>query len=166
MSKARRPGSMFTTAAAAAAIFAVLLVVLLIKLASSGSVKSQLGSQTFLAGRATLYAPQIAAQGPFLLPDLVGSNRPLYLQHLGPDPKLGWVAIQAIPPGGLRTCVVQWRPDTHTFRNPCGAEVYPPDGTGLIRYPAVVLPSGRINVDLRTALASDTTITTGTEPPK
>jgi hypothetical protein len=140
----------FITVAAAGVIGAILLVVLLVTLASSGSVKSQLGSATFLAGRTRELAPLVSAQGPILLPDLLGRDRPLYLQHLGADPKQGWVAIQATLPGS--TCVVRWQ--SGAFHDPCTGATYPPDGTGLVRYPATVLPSDRINVDLRTPLAT------------
>jgi hypothetical protein len=156
---------MFATTAAVGLIAAVLFVVFLVKLASSGSVKSQLGSSTFLALRARDYAPQIDAQGPLLFADLLGKSRPVYLQHLGPDYKAGWVAIQATIPGEPTRCVVTWRPADHLFHDGCGPTTYPPDGAGLVRYPATVLPSGRINVDLRHPLPSSTTITTGTTPP-
>jgi hypothetical protein len=143
----KRRGTTFVTTAAIALIVAVLVVVLLVELSSSGSVKSQLGSQTFLVGRARTFAPLIAKQGPLLLPDLLGKDRPIYLQHLGTDSKVGWYAIQATR--GTK-CVVTWSSDS--FHDPCTGAVFPPDGTGLVRYPVTVLPSDRINVDLRTPL--------------
>jgi hypothetical protein len=156
---------MFATTAVVVVIGAILLVAALVQLASSGTVKNQLGSSTFLAGRARDYAPQIEAQGPLLFSDLLGSNRPVYLQHLGADPKVGWVAIQATVPGHPPTCVLTWNQSDHRFRDPCRPDTYPADGTGLVRYPATVLPSGRIDVDLRHPLPAATTITTGTAPP-
>ena len=153
---------MFATTAVVIVIAAILAVVALVKLASSGTVKNQLGAPTFLAGRARDYAPQVDAQGPILFNDLLGKGRPVYLQHLGPDPKLGWVAIQAIVPGQPARCVLKW---DHGFKNPCSSDAYPADGAGLVRYPATVLPSGRIDVDLRQPLPASTTITTGTAPP-
>jgi hypothetical protein len=146
----KRRGTTFVTTAAITLIVVVLLVVLLIELASSGSVKNQLGDKTFLAGNARDFAPQIAAQGPLLLPDLLGQDRPLYLQHLGSNFKTDWVAIQATLPGEATKCVIQWR--AGAFHDPCTSITYPADGTGLIRYPVTVLPSNRINVDLRTPL--------------
>ena len=154
---------MFTTTALVLVIAAVLVVFGLIELSSSGSVKTHLGESTFLAGRARDYAPQVDAQGPILFADALGHGRPVYLQHLGPDPKLGWVAVQATLPGQPTTCVLRW--DKPTFRDPCGTDTYPADGTGLVRYPATVLPSGRIDIDLRHPLPASTTITTGTAPP-
>ncbi len=154
---------MFATTALVVVIAAVLAVFGLIELASSGSVQTHLGASTFLAGRARDYAPQIDAQGPLLFPDALGHGRPVFLQHLGPDPKLGWVAVQATIPGQPSTCVLRW--EKPVFRNPCGTDTYPGDGAGLVRYSATVLPSGRINIDLRQPLPASTTITTGTAPP-
>lgn len=156
---------MFATTAVVIVIAAILLVVALIELASNGSVKSQLGSATYISGRARDFAPLVDTQGPILLPDLLGRSRPVYLQHLGPDVKLGWVAIQATVPGKPPTCVVKWTQADHLFHDPCGPDTYPPDGSGLVRYPATVLPSGRIEIDLRHPLPADTTVTTGTTPP-
>jgi hypothetical protein len=85
----RQVGVKFTTGAALAVVFMVILGISLIELARSGTVKSQLGSSTFLAGRADDYAPLVGTQGPILLPDPQGHDRNVYLQHLGPDPKLG-----------------------------------------------------------------------------
>jgi len=166
----RRPGrgTTFATSAAVAVILVALFVVFVVELASNGTVKNQLGEQTFVAGRATDYAPQVTSQGPILLPDLLGKARPVFLQHLGPDPKLGWVVIKAaVPrgPGGPDTCVLGWNQRERRFHDPCTAATYPADGTGLVRYPAVVKPSGRIEVDLRAPLAGEVTVTTGTTPP-
>jgi hypothetical protein len=150
----RRRGTTFATTAALVAILSVLFVAFLVKLASSGSVKSQLGSATYIAGYATDYAPSIADKGPLLLPDLLGQNRPLYLQHVDPDAKKGWIAIQATVPGDPARCVIQWHQDDHLFHDPCTGRTYPADGTGLVRFKTTVLPSDRIEIDLRAPLTS------------
>jgi len=160
----RRRGTAFVTVAALGAIAAAIVAVSLIELSSNGKVKSQLGSPTFLAGRAQDYAPLVTRDGPILLPDPLGKSRNVYLQHLGPDPSLGWVTILAVPPGEVDRCVVIWDQSTHLFRDPCTGRTYPADGNGLVRYPTTVLPSRRIQVDLRTALPSTYTVTTGTVP--
>lgn len=157
----RRRGTSFATTAAVGAILAVLFVAFVVKLASSGSVKSQLGEPTFLAGRARDYAPQIAAQGPLLFNDLGGGSRQVFLQHLGEDRAQGWVAIKAHVDGEARGCVLAWHQADHRFADPCTATTYPADGHGLLRYPVSVRPSDRLDVDLRTPLAPDATITTG-----
>jgi hypothetical protein len=161
----RRGSAGLLTGAVTAVIVAVIIGITLIELASNGSVKNQLGSAVFIAGRAHDLAPQVVKGGPIGLPPLLEKSRPIYLQHLGPDEKKGWVAIQALIPGELPRCVLRWDPATRRFRDPCTGADYPEDGSGLIRYPAVVLPSDRIQVDLRTALPAETTITTGTAPP-
>jgi hypothetical protein len=153
------------TVAATAAIAAVVLAVTLVELSSSGSVKSQLGSPTFLAGYSRTYAPQVAQYGPILLPDPYGKNRSIFLQHLGPDRKLGWVAIQAVPPSEAPRCVLRWDQAAKVFQDGCAHTTWPADGTGLIRYPVTVLASDRIRIDLRTALPASATVTTGTAPP-
>ena len=161
----RRGGVGLLTGSIVAVLVAIAIGVTLVELANSGTVKSHLGSPVFLAGRARDLAPQVAKGGPIGLPPLLGSTRPIYLQHLGPDEKKGWVAIQALLPGAGSHCVLQWAAATSTFRDPCTGATYPADGTGLVRYPAVVLPSDRIQVDLRTPLPAGTTVTTGTAPP-
>ena len=161
----RRSGVGVLTASIAAVAFAVAIGALLLLLASNGTVKSQLGAPVFLAGRARDLAPQVAKGGPIGLPPLSGRSRPIYLQHLGPDEKLGWVAVQALVPGEAGTCVLRWDAAANVFRDPCTGTAYPADGTGLVRYPATVLPSDRVQVDLRTPLPAATTVTTGTAPP-
>jgi hypothetical protein len=161
----RRNGTAFITVAALGVVVAVIVAISLIELSSSGSVKSQLSSPTFLAGRAQDYAPLVARAGPILLPDPQGRSRNVYLQHLGPDPTVGWITILAVPPGEPARCVVTWEQGTQLFRDPCTGRTYAPDGAGLVRYPTTVLPSRRIQVDLRDQLPSDYTVTTGTAPP-
>jgi hypothetical protein len=145
-----------------ALVVAIAIGVTLVELSRSGTVKSQLGSTTFLAGRTRDYAPQIASQGPILLPDPLGGARNVYLQHLGPDPRLGWVTIVAVPPGEAAKCVVRWQQSDRRFHDPCSDRTYPADGAGLTRYPSVALPSDRIRIDLRTPLPPGYTVTTGT----
>lgn len=160
----RRGGTTFATSAALAVLVAAGVTVTLVEVASSGGVKNQLTAPTFIAGSTRVYAPQIAAHGPYLLPDPQGHDRNVFLQHLGPDPALGWVTILAGAPGQARTCVLRWHQDDRSFHDPCSPATYPADGTGLVRYPATVLPSGRVEIDLRTPLPEGTTITTGTVP--
>jgi hypothetical protein len=114
-----------------------------------------------LAGYSRTYAPQVAQFGPILLPDPYGKARSVYLQHLGPDRKVGWVAIQAVPPGEAPACVLRWDQGAMLFRDRCANRTWPADGTGLIRYPVTVLPSDRIRIDLRVPVPPGYTVTTG-----
>ncbi|GAC1601187.1 MAG: hypothetical protein NVS3B21_28660 [Acidimicrobiales bacterium] len=159
--RTRGRGIAFATSAGLAALLATLFVGFLVKLASSGSVKNQLGESTFVAGRTRDYAPQVDRNGPLLFNDLRGGTRQVFLQHLGGDRKLGWVAIQARVDGEAKRCVLQWHQDDHLFHDPCSPTTYPADGAGLVRYPVTVRPSDRLDIDLRTPLPTDTTITTG-----
>src|SRR5579864_2201914 len=161
----RRGGVGLLAGSVLAVVFAVAVGVTLVLLANNGTVKSHLGAAVFLAGRARDLAPQVTKGGPIGLPPLLGTSRPIYLQHLGPDEMLGWVAIQALVPGEAGTCVLRWEAATARFRDPCTGATYPADGAGLVRYPAVVLPSDRVQVDLRTPLPAGTTVTTGAAPP-
>ena len=161
----RRGGVGLLTGSIVAVVVAVAIGATLIALSNSGTVKSHLGASVFVAGRARDLAPQVAKGGPIGLPPLLGSSRPIYLQHLGPDETKGWVAIQALVPGEGGRCVLRWVAAGREFQDPCTGRTYPADGTGLVRYPAVVLPSNRIQVDLRTPLPPGTTVTTGTAPP-
>jgi len=162
--KSRSRGVAFAASAAVAAVLATLFIGVMVKLAQSGAVKNQLGESTFVAGRTRDYAPQIDAAGPLLFNDLGGGTRQVFLQHLGGDRKLGWVAIQGHVDGEARTCVLQWHQDDHLFHDPCRGSTYPADGTGLVRYAVTVEPSDRIDVDLRRPLPEDATITTGPPP--
>jgi hypothetical protein len=161
----RKGGVGLLTGSIVALVIAIAVGATLIALSTSGTVKAHLGSPVFVAGRARDLAPQVTKYGPIGLPPLVGDTRPIYLQHLGGDEKKGWVAIQALNPGEPGKCVLRWVAATMRFRDPCTGLTYPPDGTGLVRYPAVVLANDRIQIDLRTPLPAGTTVTTGTAPP-
>ncbi len=154
----RRSSSGVLTAAVVAVLLAIVVGVTLVELANNGTVKNHLGSPVFVAGRAKQLAPLVTQGGPIGLPPLLGSTRPIYLQHLGGDEKKGWVAIQALIPGEGPKCVLRWDGAPRQFRDPCTGATFPADGTGLVRYPAVVLPSDRIQVDLRTALPPTATV--------
>lgn len=146
----RRGGAALLTGGVVAVLVAIAVAVTLVELASSGRVKTHLGRTTLAVGRAGDLAAQIDANGPLLLPDLAGKDRPIFVQHLGADPLKGWVAIQALVPGEARRCVLGWDGPPRVFRDPCTGVTFPSDGAGLIRYPVTVLPSRRIDVDLRT----------------
>ena len=123
----------------------------LLGLARGGDVKVRLGSDTFNAGRADHMAERIASDGPFLLPDLSGGSRDLYLNHVGGAPDVGWVAFAARPEGSTRDCFVEWKPDSTAFVDTCTGRSYPPDGAGLEQFP-VAVTDGDVIVDInRTA---------------
>ena len=132
-------------------LLSVLALVALLGLARGGDVKVRLGSDTFNAGRADHMAERIASDGPFLLPDLSGGSRDLYLNHVGGAPDVGWVAFAARPEDSRRDCFVEWKPDSTAFVDICTGRSYPPDGAGLEQFP-VAVTDGELIVDInRTA---------------
>jgi hypothetical protein len=129
---------------------AVLLLVFVLRLSSKPSAKTNLSTSTFRVGPAERLAKPIANDGPVLLPDLLHKDRDIFVQHLGSDPKQGWLAFDSRPPGEKRTCYLRWRKNIRDFRDPCSGRVYPADGAGLVHYKTTVDSNGEVVVDLRT----------------
>jgi hypothetical protein len=140
-----------------ALIFAVLLAVFFVRLSNQPGASVNVGVNEFDVGKATNLAPEIAKGGPLLLPPLRGDQLVLYVQHLGADPNLGWLAFEARAPGQARTCLLRWSQSNRDFTDPCDGRVFPADGAGLNQYAVRVDPKGRVTVDLRQ--------TVGTVPP-
>lgn len=143
-------------AAGLALLTAVLVFVFVLRLAGSEDAKVQLGDAVFEAGQVRRMAPQIERGGPLLYPDLLGRDRPIYIQHLGTDVKTGWLAIEAHVPGAARECIVSWDDKQGVFVDACSKTAYPADGTGLTRYPTEVKRKDKggltLFVDLRSRL--------------
>lgn len=103
-------------------------------LGSQGTVKVQLGDREAGPYDTERMAEEIAERGPFLLPD-ASPNRSLdiYIQHLGDDPREGWLAFLARAPGqDDRDCSLTW--DGDRFVDPCGEVTFPADGSGLRQF--------------------------------
>ena len=118
----RRSGSQQTRSviiAVVALVIAVLGAWGMIRLASGGqgTVKVQLGDDTFDAGFATRMADQIDKDGPLLFSDVSGrgQRQPIYVVHIGSDDKDGWFALSAIAPGAAEGCFVTWNPESELF---------------------------------------------------
>jgi hypothetical protein len=145
---------MVVALSAVGVLLASLLLLLVVNFISQRPEKVQLGDDAFQVGNAERLAKRIDEQRePFLFKDPVtsGPGRELYVQHLGSDPKRGWIAIEAYAPGAPHEvrCILRWDREAQLFRNPCGGETHPADGTGLRAYPARVLPNGQVEVNLR-----------------
>ncbi len=141
-----------------AVLTAVLLLVFVLRLARQPGGKVNLGDPEFHLGRASVFAPIVGSKGPLIFPPLRHGSVTLYVQHVAADPTKGWLAFGALPPGEIdEKCLVQWRPLTHDFTNPCTQTRYPADGTGLDQYPVRVDPSGQVIINLRQSI--------GTTPP-
>jgi len=149
----------------AATAVVVLLVYLLIRAASgSGGVSLKLGDDRFDAGNAKERAASIAKSGPLLFSDVSGGgqNRPMFLNHLGDDPRAGWVAVDARPPGAKRGCFLVWSRSAKEFRprDGCAPGAFPADGTGLVSYPWKYTEAETVEIDLRDAVQPGSATTT------
>jgi hypothetical protein len=139
-------------AAATFALGALLVLVLVVftvgRATESGTVEVKLGSDTFNAGPAQERADSIRDGGPFLFSDVSGGQRDIFLQHAGPDPKVGWLAFDARRPGRERSCALRWDRDAAQFVDSCDGTVVAADGAGLTRYAVSVNEEGNVIVDL------------------
>lgn len=126
---------------------AMVLMYFVVRFASENPEKANLGDRVFQfqAGR---LSKEIAERGPFLVPDPLDRGRDLYVQHLGPGPEQGWVALLAYASEPDADCAVEWDAGKRVFRDPCTARTYPADGSGLRTFPTTV-DDGVVTIDLR-----------------
>ncbi|MEY4606229.1 MAG: hypothetical protein RLY45_989, partial [Actinomycetota bacterium] len=66
-------------------------------------------------GRTDTFADSIATDGPIVLPDLVGDDLSIVLDHTGADPQRGWAVYLAHPADRSPACPVAVVPGTRTF---------------------------------------------------
>jgi hypothetical protein len=130
----------------------VLLFLIVLNAAGPKSAE-QSADATFEVGSAERLAKTVADTGPLLFQDLLNRDRDIYVQHLGGD---DWRTFEAHAPGAPRRCVLEWRPATRDFRDPCDGRTYPADGTGLTRY-ATKVEKGALIVDLGDPQSGTTT---------
>jgi hypothetical protein len=135
-------------------VFALVLVLLVFifaipNLTSSGKIEPQLGPERFDAGAAPDRAAEIAARGPFLLPDVAGNDRDVFIQHVGADPHEGWLAFAARQTGASRDCTLEWQSERNEFVDPCDGTTIDASGNGLTQYSVEVSDSGEVIVDIR-----------------
>jgi hypothetical protein len=156
---------------------AVLLVVFVLQLARQPGGKVNLGDQEFSLGNDVVFAQTVAKRGPLIFAPLSG-HITLYVQHLGIDPALGWLAFNAHVDGQPSDCFVKWRPATSDFVDQpalgvkgiqCAPLVFPADGTGLQHF-ATRVSSNQVVINLRQPIgtnppASSTTATPTTATP-
>jgi hypothetical protein len=143
---------------ATVAIVLIVVVAIFVALAASrGDVEINLGDERFNAGSPEKIAKRIAKDDglPALYPDLVGGDRPLYVQHLSEDPDEGWVAFGAFDPEDP-SCLIETDREALILVNACDeSETYPLSGEGLRHYP-VSVEDGRIYVDVNELTTSTT----------
>lgn len=100
-------------------------------------------------GRTDSLARSIAEDGPIVLPDLVGDDRSIVLDHVGDDPQQGWSIYLAHPADRTAACPVEVVPDTRTFTDCEGRSIkveqlaLPPAGVQPI-----ISDDGLITLDL------------------
>jgi hypothetical protein len=140
--------------AAGLAVFAVLGLVLwgiAAVVSDNSSQGGLLSDRTFEPGPADRYAEIVAADGPILFPDLLGTDgdRTIVLHHEGDDPRAGWQVFLAHPADRPLDCKVTQTPGTRTFVDCEGREL---DVLDLAPPPAGVRPvvsaDGILTLDL------------------
>lgn len=133
-------------------VIALLLGAMVVWIAqSSDTVQVQLGDTQFDAGFTGRISDEIAARGPILYPD-AGSRgqRDIYLQHIGDDPEVGWLAFSVRRAGDPRDCSAVWDPTRRTFTLTstsdvaCESVTFNELGCGLVRYPVDVVDANVI----------------------
>jgi hypothetical protein len=126
---------------------------------SSDTGQFRLGDSQFRDITADRMARRIADEGPVLFPD-VSSNgtRDVYVQHLGSDPKTGWLAFDARRPSASRDCFLEWQRDRAIFVDRCDGTEVPADGAGLRQYPAVVNDGGKVVIDFNAGAGATTSV--------
>lgn len=146
---------------AAGVLTAVVLLAFVLWLTSQNGnrVEFRLGDEQFQDITADRMAKQIAADGPVLFPDVSANrSRDIYVQHLGADPKTGWLAFDAREAGAPRECFLDWQRDRQLFVDRCDGSEVGADGAGLRQYPAVVNNNGKVVIDFNASAVSATTI--------
>jgi len=114
---------------------------------SSDSVIFQMGDTQFDAGFIGRQSAEITSGGPILYPDAGSSGeRDIYVQHIGDDPEVGWLAFSARRTGDPRQCSVLWDVDRRVFELVSSDEDFSCDpvtfnelGCGLPRVPVGVI---------------------------
>ena len=137
------------------------------KLASdnSGSTTERLTPSFQEMGRVGPIADSIADGGPIILPDLVGDDRHIVLDHTGDNPLRGWAMYLAHPADRDASCTVSLVRGTRTFTDCDGRTIAVED---LATPPLGVEPivnddEGTLTLSLRArSTATTTTPTTAT----
>lgn len=132
---------------AAVGVAALIVIGVIIASNSGNSVELKIGDSDFRNINANGLANEIRENGPVPFSDLVGSNRAVWVNHMGNSSDDGWVAFFARVPESPE-CIVEWNPDIEMFFDTCDdTNTYPPTGEGLETVPTRV-ESGNLIVDI------------------
>ncbi|MEO5839397.1 MAG: hypothetical protein ABIQ73_10220 [Acidimicrobiales bacterium] len=149
----------------AGVVTAVMLMLFVLWLTSQNGnkVEFRLGDEQFQDITADRMASRIADEGPVLFPDVSANrSRDIYVQHLGNDPKTGWLAFDARKPGAARECYLEWQRDRQLFVDRCDKSEVAADGAGLRQYPAVVNSNGKVVINFNASATATTTVSPAT----
>lgn len=129
-------------------------------ISGGGNQGGLLTSSTFTPGSARNYAAIVAAEGPVLFPDLLGTDgdRSVVLDHTGSDPLHNWKVYLAHPADRPLSCKVTQVATTRTFLDCDGrtisVEQLAPPEAGIR---PVVSEDGVLSIDLTPDGAAPTT---------
>lgn len=153
---------MVTTAMVALVASAIVFLVV-VQLSTGPDAKNNLGDPVFEVGQATHFVKRT----PLLFQALQGAgDRDIYVNHVGADPKVGWIAFDARAEGQSRTCFLRWSPTAERFTDPCTKRTYPPDpGASFTHYKTTVNANGVVVVDFRATVESSPALTTTSASP-
>ncbi len=139
----------------------------LLQLASGdgdGPVRLQLGDDQFDAGQATRLSVQIDEDGPVLFSDVSGrgQRRPIFVNHFGDDPEVGWAAFPAVLPDAEENCFLSWNAERELFEERAGVDgdgrevgdlcsdrTVEPNGGDLERFDWEIDDDGNLIIDVR-----------------
>ena len=109
-----------------------LMVLMLRAAGTSTEIDVRLGDVDFRGIEADNLADEISKNGPVPFPDLVGGDRPIWVNHFGDDSSAGWFVFLAKVPNGEDGCFVQWVEQESMFIDFCDSNNrFPPNGDGL-----------------------------------
>ncbi len=132
-----------------AAIVVAAIIIGAVLLASNGgsNVELKIGDSDFRNIDASRLATEINDNGPVPFSDLVGSNRAVWVNHLGGTSEDGWISFFARVPE-KPDCLVEWNRDDRVFFDVCDpTTTYPPTGEGLELIPTRV-EDGNLIIDI------------------
>lgn len=134
------------------------------KLASdnSGSTTERLTPSFQEMGRVGPIADSIADGGPIILPDLVGDDRHIVLDHTGADPEWGWAIYLAHPADRDATCEIALVRGSRSFIDCEGRTLGVDDlATPPVGVRPIVNPDGTLTLSLRALPDDAPTTSTG-----
>lgn len=85
----------------------------IIQLAQQGSIESNLGANELIVGEHLNLSQKIMEEGPIPYQSQASGTPSIYLQHLGEDPRRGWLAFDTSWPDS--DCILNWNAQVSLF---------------------------------------------------